>query len=66
VNDQALDGVIHVQPCHGFHIMEGFSLQLNSSDGQSRVSVYPLRSSHFPIKQSLSSKEICKNNDENI
>jgi len=38
----------------------GLLHQLNSSDGSSRVSVYPLTSSHFPIKQSLSSKEICK------
>jgi hypothetical protein len=37
-----------------------------SSDGPSTVSVHLLTSSHFPIKQSLSSREICKNMTENI
>jgi hypothetical protein len=49
-----------------FSYYGGLSHQLNSSDGPSRISVYQLTSSHFPIKQSLFSKEICKNVDENI
>jgi hypothetical protein len=66
VKKQALDRVIHVQPFNGFHIIGGFSHQLHSSDGPSRVSMYSSTSSHFPIKQSLYLKEICKNIDENI
>jgi hypothetical protein len=46
--------------------MESCSQQLNSPDGPSRVSVYPLTRSHAPIKQSLSSKAILKNIDKNI